>query len=200
MRRLSSRSNKAGFQRQLKQEQRRRYWLIALAWALFIYTMAFFAVPAGGFLNRVADINFLMILLFLTATFFFLLSLLMRAGIHKTQTFVLTLSTLSIFAAQYFTTAEHAKQYHLIEYSFLCYLIYNAARLDLKGAWLWFLTFAGAVLIGAGDEGLQWIIPGRFPTWADVLCDTKAATFGLMFGAIVEMEKKLTALSGGRKP
>ena len=183
----------------LKRQQRNQSWLAISGWVLSIYTMAFFAVRVRGFLSQLTNLNFLMTLLFLILLFFFILSLFQKAGIHKTRTFVLTLSAISIFALQYFTGTEHAKQYHLVEYSILSYLLYGAFRLDFQGAKVWVFAFAAAALIGLGDETLQRFVPGRYSALFDVVIDMKAAAFGLMFATIAEFEKKLTALEKGQK-
>ena len=196
---LPGRDNPVEFQRELKREQRQQSWQIVAAWISCIYLLAFVAVPLSDLMTRLKSVHFLMILLFLFSVFFFILSLFGKAGIHKTRTFILTLSTISVFALQYFTAPFAAKQFHLIEYSILSYLIYGAVQRDLKGTRVWFLVFMATLLVGLGDEALQRFIPKRFPSLHDVLFDMKGAAFGLMFAAIVEFEKKLVALYG-REP
>ncbi len=197
--RLLKRISSEEFLRQLKRVQRIQSWLLVTAWILSIYIMACFAVPLADFLESAINLNFLMAMLFLFVSFFFILSLFSKAGFDKIRTFSLTLVTILVFGWFYFRAAFHAKQYHLIEYSILSYLIYAAARRDIKGARVIFLAFIGATLVGMGDEGLQCFIPGRYPSLLDVVVDMKAAALGLVFAGIVDFEKKLLALHGGRK-
>ncbi len=185
---------------ELKNRQRLHSWIFIAVWISCIYTLAFFAIPISGFVLRLTNIKFLMTLLFLFILFFFVLSLFKKSGLHKTRTFVLTLSTIIVFASQYFLGTMHAKQYHLIEYSILSYFLYNTLRADFQGIRVWLFAFAGSVLVGVGDEVLQHFIAGRFATIADVGVDMKGAAFGLMFATIVELEKKLLSLEKGREP
>lgn len=178
----------------LKRQQRNQSWLVISGWVASIYTMAFFAVHVREFLSSLTNLNFLMTLLFLFILSFFVLSLFQKAGIHKTRTLVLTLSAISVFTFQYFPGTEHAKQYHLVEYSILSYLLYGAFKLDFQGIKVWIFAFAATALIGLGDETLQHFVPGRYSSLMDVVIDMKAAAFGLMFATIAEFEKKLVQL------
>lgn len=97
-----------------------------------------------------------------------------------------------IFAWQYGRTYPYAKQFHLIEYSVLSYLFYRALYLDFKGWCLWLPAFAGALLVGLGDEALQHWIPDRVSNWTDTLVNMKGAIFGMLFFVFSENEKEGT--------
>ena len=54
-----------------------------------------------------------------------------------------------------------AERLHLAEYGLLGFFIYRALLLDLSSQKSLLLAWVLAIVLGAGDEGLQWLLPSR---------------------------------------
>lgn len=81
---------------------------------------------------------------------------------------------------------------HFIEYGVLAWLFYRAWRpLDNGLALVWPLLMS--VLVGIGDEFLQWFIPARVGEAHDIFIDGVAVACGLCFVASVDPPSRLDA-------
>jgi len=65
---------------------------------------------------------------------------------------------------------------HLTVFAVLAAAIGYAS--GLRGARMWWLAFAGAVLVGAADEWHQASLPGRAAGWDDLAADAIGAALG----------------------
>ena len=58
-----------------------------------------------------------------------------------------------------------AERLHLAEYGLLGFFIFRALLLDFSYPKALLLAWGLACLLGAGDEGLQWLLPTRVFEW-----------------------------------
>jgi len=70
------------------------------------------------------------------------------------------------------------KLLHVIEYTILGYLGYNAFRFELNRPWFFVLIFG--IFFGCVDEFWQSFTPGRFPSHYDIFADGIGVICGLM--------------------
>lgn len=71
------------------------------------------------------------------------------------------------------------KAYHMMEFAFLCLLLYSALRMKWiqKPSQSIFVSAFVAALFGISDEWHQTFVPGRGGTWIDVLIDCCGISF-----------------------
>ncbi len=82
-----------------------------------------------------------------------------------------------------------AERLHLIEYGLMGYVLLRALRLDLGPMGAYSVSFALAVLIGIGDECIQWVLPQRFFEVKDIQLNAVSAILGLSVAHFVGKEK-----------
>lgn len=161
-------------------------WRWVMAWTIFIYVSAFYAVPLAREMFTYLNMNALMGMIFGALVLTGAVIWTIKTGCFQVppKKRVLMFITLIVFIVAYWTAERHAKRFHLIEYSVLAYLFYRVLRLDFKGARLWLFAFLGALLVGLGDEILQRWIPERVSSWPDLFINIQGALFGLIFPAL----------------
>lgn len=100
------------------------------------------------------------------------------SGGHWTEDFMQNLS-------EYF---EHPlrKLAHFAEYACMAVLLYVLwSQWIQKGRRLYLLIVLWVFFSAAGDEFHQWLVPGRYGSFWDVLLDTCGGAFGVLFCAAV---------------
>ena len=78
-----------------------------------------------------------------------------------------------------------AERLHLVEYGLMGYVLLRALRFDLRPALAYLASFALAVLIGIGDECIQWVLPQRFFEVKDIQLNALSAALGLLLTRLV---------------
>lgn len=78
-----------------------------------------------------------------------------------------------------------AERLHLVEYGFMGYVLLRGLRFDLRPALAYLVSFALAVLIGIGDECIQWALPQRFFEVKDIQLNALSAALGLLLARLV---------------
>jgi len=73
-----------------------------------------------------------------------------------------------------------AERLHLIEYGLLGWMLFRALRLDLSGGRAYVVALVLTVLVGVGDESIQWILPQRFFEVKDVVLNAVSGVLGLL--------------------
>jgi VanZ family protein len=73
-----------------------------------------------------------------------------------------------------------AERLHLVEYGCMGYVLFRALRFDLGPIAAYLASFALAVLIGIGDECIQWVLPQRFFEVKDIQLNAFSAALGLL--------------------
>jgi hypothetical protein len=92
---------------------------------------------------------------------------------------------------------DAVERFHFVEYGLIAFLFYRAWRHTNDGSLLILPVFAG-VLVGTGEEWLQWFVPARVGEMHDVLLNLWALVCGLLFSLAVDPPDRLT-LSLGRE-
>ncbi len=72
------------------------------------------------------------------------------------------------------------KHIHIPEYVFLVWLLFEAIRIDYKGAGIFLLVFLCSSFIGILDEILQGIHPLRFYGWQDMVINSSSSFIGIL--------------------
>ena len=78
-----------------------------------------------------------------------------------------------------------AERLHLIEYGFMGGFLFRALRVDLSARSAYIAAFAATVLLGFGDECIQWILPQRFFEVKDVQLNAISGGLGLLLHFVV---------------
>lgn len=73
-----------------------------------------------------------------------------------------------------------AERLHLVEYGLMGYVVLRALRIDLSPVPAYLASFVIAVLIGVGDECIQWVLPQRFFEVKDIQLNAVSAVLGLL--------------------
>ena len=81
-----------------------------------------------------------------------------------------------------------AERLHLAEYGLLGFFIYRALLLDFSSQKSLLLAWGVAVVLGAGDEGLQWLLPSRVFEWKDVGLNAVSSGLGLLIVALFQLK------------
>ena len=92
---------------------------------------------------------------------------------------------------------DAVERFHFVEYGLIAFLFYRAWRHTNDGSLLILPVFAG-VLVGTGEEWLQWFVPARVGEMHDVLLNLWALVCGLLFSLALDPPDRLT-LSLGRE-
>lgn len=73
-----------------------------------------------------------------------------------------------------------AERLHLIEYGLVGWTLFRALRLDLSNGRAYVAAVLLTVLVGIGDESIQWVLPQRFFELKDVGLNTISGVLGLL--------------------
>jgi len=73
-----------------------------------------------------------------------------------------------------------SERLHLVEYGFMGVALFRALRIDFSARAAYLASFVGTVLIGLGDECIQWVLPQRFFELKDVQLNALSGGLGLL--------------------
>jgi VanZ family protein len=73
-----------------------------------------------------------------------------------------------------------AERLHLLEYGLVGVLLFRALALDLPCNRAYLASFCLTVVIGVGDETIQWVLPQRFFELKDIQLNAVSAALGLL--------------------
>jgi choline-sulfatase len=79
-----------------------------------------------------------------------------------------------------------AERLHLAEYGLLGYFAYRALVLDFSPSKALLLAWGVAIVLGTGDESLQWILPMRVFEWKDIGLNALSSGLGLLIVALFQ--------------
>jgi arylsulfatase A-like enzyme len=88
-----------------------------------------------------------------------------------------------------------AERLHLAEYGLLSFFVYRALVLDLNPKKALLLAWAIVIVLGAGDEMVQWILPTRVFEWKDVGLNAVSGGLGLLIVAILHRDSSSKNIS-----
>jgi hypothetical protein len=88
-----------------------------------------------------------------------------------------------------FLSQSPAERFHLAEYGLLGFFIFRALRLDVPPVAAYFVAWGIAIVLGMGDEGIQWVLPNRVFEWKDVGINALSSGLGLLAVAILNLER-----------
>ena len=86
---------------------------------------------------------------------------------------------------------DAVERFHFVEYGLVTFLFYRAWRPAGAGALIWMPVLA-AMVVGTGEEWLQWFIPARVGEARDVLLNLIAIGCGLLFSLGLDPPPKIT--------
>ncbi|MEW6755921.1 MAG: VanZ family protein, partial [Candidatus Latescibacterota bacterium] len=73
-----------------------------------------------------------------------------------------------------------SERLHLVEYGFMGWVLFGALRIDLPGGRAYAASLVLTVLVGFGDECIQWVLPQRFFELKDVELNAVSGGLGLL--------------------
>ena len=89
----------------------------------------------------------------------------------------------------FYLSRSPAERFHLVEYGLLGFFTFRALRLDLPPGSAYFIAWGIAIVLGMGDEGIQWVLPNRVFEWKDVGINALSSGLGLVAVAILDLER-----------
>ena len=69
---------------------------------------------------------------------------------------------------------------HLVEYGFMGYVFFKALIVDFSKGRAYIASFVITVLVGLGDECIQWVLPQRYFELKDVQLNALSGGLGLL--------------------
>jgi choline-sulfatase len=77
-------------------------------------------------------------------------------------------------------TVFPSERLHLVEYGFVGYFFFKALSIDFSNRHAYIASFVLTVLVGVGDECIQWVLPQRFFELKDVQLNAISGGLGLL--------------------
>jgi len=164
-------------------EDRCRTWGAALAYASFVYaTVPVFPAVWDRLRSHtdgaIRHLGTLIILGFAVAV---LVAVQRRVGRRDWVPYAILAM---VFAAYGYLLAVFgtypAERLHLIEYGLVGWTLFRALRLDLSEGRAYVTALLLTVLVGIGDESIQWVLPQRFFELKDVGLNAVSGALGLL--------------------
>ena len=169
-------------------------WGIALLYTLLIYytlpimpkVWASLANRTGGYINYLGTV--------ITAVFgvAFVAYLIFGQRERRILVYIWSIIIGSVYAFLLVYLSEApAERLHLVEYGLLSYLVFSALKMDIKdrSVYLWGTLIVG--ILGAVDEGIQWILPERVFQVKDIGVNLLCGGLGQMLIGLTIRPKRL---------
>lgn len=154
----------------------KKNWLLVFGWVALIYATLPLMPLVSRFLREVIPFT-----LVVNAVLIGIVAGILWRGLRKTK--LLGIVALFCVAGVYLyfimTMSISEEKIHFIQYGVLGYLLYEALRLRLKGWQVYAGAFVLTSVFGATDEGLQYILPGRYYELRDILLNMLSGALAL---------------------
>ncbi|MFH1360127.1 MAG: VanZ family protein [Candidatus Omnitrophota bacterium] len=168
----------------------RNYWFQVLAWTAFIYLTLPFAQSLTQFLTQFIPISIAVNVLYVLALIF-LLFLLHKIKIRFRSTYLILIVLATVMIHLLKSMTIPIEKIHFLEYGFLAFLIHKALQAKTNKVLAYLLAFLLTAALGWGDEGIQYLLPGRYYDLRDVLYNTLGGFLGLWITFAVRRERGL---------
>jgi len=168
--------------------KRIRYWAVAAAWVLLIYSTLYIVRPICEFLRKNTPFNaviwgsFALILAMITYYIAF------RVRWKKVSSYLLFFGIAVCYVAILFWLKMPEERIHLIQYGVLACLAVRALRLDMPPLVSYGIAFVLTSILGLVDEMIQHILPNRYFDWKDVRLNAISAGLGLFLRMSIKKE------------
>ena len=166
----------------------KKYWRHVAVLVACIYLSLPIARPLSEFLRKHIPfrltIDLIAIVLVVSCIYVFY----KKVALRKPSTYFFIMVLISVYTYFWAMMKIPEERIHLIEYSFLAYLIFRAFRLDLAERPCYFSTLFLTSLFGWLDEGIQYLLPGRFYDLRDVGFNILGGLLGVLITLIVRRE------------
>ena len=163
--------------------ERCRAWGLALLYVTFVYSTIPLMPRVWGALSEYTEGSgrYLGILLVVAVGAVLVTKVWRRVGRRRWSPYL----ALAVIGPIYvYLLREYAifpsERLHLVEYGFMGWFLFRALRIDLSARGAYAAAFAGTVLLGIGDECIQWILPQRFFEVKDVQLNAISGGLGLL--------------------
>ncbi|MFH1867582.1 MAG: VanZ family protein [Candidatus Omnitrophota bacterium] len=172
---------------------RLKQWSWVGLWTIVVYSTLYIARPASAFIRRGIPhygvfVNTIVLLLALEVLFI-IYAIYKSDFFKKRSTVVFLFLAVTIYTILISRVRLAEEKIHFIEYGLLSLLVYRALLLDIKGWWIYLLTFAVVFILGWVDEGIQYVLPNRVYDIRDVVMNGVGGLIGLVFIFIIESDK-----------
>ena len=166
---------------------RRQFWfgLSALAWTLTIYIALPVSARLYVFLTQNTPLDFLIKFAFSVVALALFLILRKTALVSRKPFSIHFILALFLFFFALSSARDLEDLIHFVQYTILSSLIYGTLFVGGREGKACFMAFLLTFLVGWLDEMLQPLVPGRGFEWHDLLTNSLAALFGLIFSGIV---------------
>lgn len=177
-----------------RNNRRIRLWGWVGLWTIVVYGTLYIARPVSAVFRRgIPNYGIFVntIVLFLAVEALLIIYSLYKSGFFKKgYTLILLFAAVTIYALVISQVRLAEEKIHFIEYGLLSFLVYRALRIDIKGWWVYLLSFTLVFILGWVDEGIQYLLPNRIYDIRDVVMNGVGGVIGLVFIFIVENDKK----------
>lgn len=104
-----------------------------------------------------------------------------RVGLTQWVPYAALVGVFAAYGYVLFTFSQFpAERLHLLEYGLVGVLLFRALALDLPCNRAYLASFCLTVVIGVGDETIQWVLPQRFFELKDIQLNAVSAALGLL--------------------
>ncbi len=112
--------------------------------------------------------------------------------------FILVAIFFSIYGFVVETFDVLVEKIHFVEYGILAFMLYMAMKTHIRSDLIYLLSLIIIIVIGWGDEGIQYILPGRLYDFRDVVLNTLSGGLILLLIFMVETLKTFSLISERR--
>lgn len=167
---------------------RRTYWDQAFLAVFFIYLTIPLALPLTNFLKRFLSLNLVINTVIIVLLLSLAVLLIRNIPIKRASTYFFMAVLSAGYLAVIILPKIPVEKVHCMEYGFLSYLIFRALRLDLKSYQAYALALIMTGMFGWLDEGIQYLMPGRYYALSDVWLNVYGGWLGLLATHLVRRE------------
>lgn len=177
-------------------EKRRIFlWSLVLFYISLIFISTPFALPIWNFLEKEMRLNFNLVMLFLGAGIFFGLNyFFIKTSRNLRYCLILTFIFFGYAFLFFYFAKFPTERFHLFEYGFLSFLVYQALAMDLTGKKVYGLGMIIVMVVGMFDEVIQRFVPQRYADIRDVFINSFS---GLLGFAIISILIKASSRKNG---
>jgi len=170
-----------------------KYWAYVLGFVMLIYSTLYAVRPVCAFLKSTTPFSLLVNIILVAILLLIMVSFGMKIRAAKTSSYIIFGAVLFSYFYGFAIIQHPEEKIHFIEYGFLACLARQAIGIDVKGPLVYIYAFLLASFLGWVDEGIQYLLPGRYYQIEDVILNSVSAALGLLLVFVFNREKEKAA-------
>jgi len=167
---------------------RRKKWLQASAWLVFIYATLPFARPVCEYLRKTIPFSFVINVTMVACLAVVILVLFRFLRLQKLSSYLILSLMIACYLSLLWIIKIPEERIHFFEYGILAVFIERALRIKRKALLTYLVTIILTIVFGWLDEVIQHYLPGRYFGWQDVLYNAMGGILGVVLVYVVQRE------------